>query len=302
MAELWLKNNQLIPKREWEELIDSLRSRETVADKEKAKKLLREKLISAVKGRIPAKRFGILFSGGVDSSFIAAICQKEGADFICYTAGFQDEETKEPEDITEAKKVARKLGFKWKPKIYNLAEARKIMEKTVKILKTADKTDAVNVGVGAVVLAAIELAKNDGIDYFFSGLGSEEIFAGYERHSRAENVQEECWNGLKGMWDRDLVRDFTLARTLGVTIRTPFLDEELVRFAMKLPAEWKISREEKKLIFREVAEEFLGTFAWRRKKAAQYGSCFDKAMGKLARKEGFKLKREWVESLAAVNR
>jgi len=71
----------------------------------------------------------------------------------------------------------------------------------------------------------------------------------------------------------------------------------LISYAMKLPAEWKIIDGKKKVILREVAEEFLGEFAWRKKKAAQYGSCFDKAISKLAKKNGFNLKKEWLDSL-----
>ena len=66
---------------------------------------------------------------------------------------------------------------------------------------------------------------------------------------------------------------------------------------MQLPGKWKLSEVEKKIILREVAEEFLGEFAWRKKKAAQYGSCFDKAIGKLAKQKGFKLKKDYLGSL-----
>ncbi len=258
---------------------------------------MKEKLLEAIRNRIPKERFGIFFSGGVDSSLIAAVCRDNHANFVCYTVGFQDEVTKEPEDITEAKKVAERLGFKLKYKIFNLVEAKEIITTAVNILKNVERTDVVNVGVGSVVVAAVEIAKEDNINYFMSGLGSEEIFAGYERHDKAEDAHEECWSGLKKMWSRDLVRDSTLADDLGVNIKTPFLDKELIEYTMQLPVGWKIDEEKKKIILREVAEEFLKEFAWRRKKAAQYGSCFDKAISKLARKEGFKLKKEWLDEL-----
>ncbi|MEW5896555.1 MAG: asparagine synthase C-terminal domain-containing protein, partial [Nanoarchaeota archaeon] len=276
---------------------------EIIEKKEEAKRNLKEKFISALKERLPAEKFGLFFSGGIDSTFIAAACKvlgkKPGKDFICYTVGFQ-EDTKEPEDVLEAKKIAKELGFKLKHRIYNLNEAEEIIKKTVKILKNVKKADVVNAGVGAVVLAAIELGKKDNLRYFFSGLGSEEIFAGYERHAKVKNVadvNEECWQGLKSMWGRDLVRDFHLAKELNVAIATPFLDKELIRYTMTIPGEWKIRDDVKKVILREVAEEFLGKFAWRKKKAAQYGSCFDKAISKLARRNGFKLKKEWLEKL-----
>jgi len=297
MQELWLEKNELAPQEDWIKVIENLKTKEIIENKEEAKTILKEKFVQAIKSRLQTKKFGIFFSGGVDSSFIAAICKSLDKDFVCYAVGFQDDETKEPEDIIEAQKVAKKLNLNLKYNIYNLEEAETIIKKTVKILKKVNKTDVVNIGVGAVVLAATELGQEDNINYFFSGLGSEEIFAGYERHNQAENIQEECWQGLKLMWSRDLVRDFNLAKELNIKIKTPFLDKELIEYAMKLPAEWKIVREKKKVILREVAEEFLGEFAWRKKKAAQYGSCFDKAIAKLAKKNGFKLKKDWLDSL-----
>ena len=304
MEELWQTNGNFVTKEDWGQRINQLNGEPTTLDKTEAKHLLREKLISAVKSRLPEdknQKVGIFFSGGVDSAFIAAIAKIFCPNLVCYVVGFQDHETKDPADVIEAKKVAEKLGLKLIVKRYDLAEAKEVIEKTVKILKPVNKTDVVNVGVGAVVLAATELGKTQGINYFLGGLGSEEIFAGYERHDKVkcegQCVNNECWNGLKQMWSRDLVRDFNLAKALEATIKTPFLDQELIRFAMTLPEEWKIVDEKKKVILREVAEEFLGEFAWRKKKAAQYGSCFDKAISKIAKRKGFKLKKEWLDSI-----
>ncbi|MFH1395782.1 MAG: asparagine synthase C-terminal domain-containing protein [archaeon] len=301
MQELWKDNGQLVDKCKWGELIASLYSDEKVDYKKEAKLVLKEKLISAIRKRVPEGKYGVFFSGGVDSSSIAVIAKIFNKNLVCYSVGFQDE-TKEPEDIIEAKKVAEKLGFELKYKIFNLDEAEEIIKKTVKILQKYGKTDVVNIGVGAVVVAATELAKKDNVDFLFSGLGSEEIFAGYERHDKAaesktNSVTEECWTGLKNMWGRDLVRDFNLAKELGITVATPFLDRDLITYAMQLPSEWKINKEEKKIILREVVEEYLGDFAWRKKKAAQYGSCFDKAISKLAKKNGFKLKKDWLDKI-----
>ena len=296
MQEIWLKNNQLISKEEWGQLIDSLKHKKLIHKKDEAKKVLKEKLTKAVRLRIPEEKFGILFSGGVDSAFIAAICKLNNANFVCYTVGFQDE-TKFPEDVEEAKKVAEKLGLKLQAKILNLNEFEEIIKKTIKILKPKNKIDVVSVGVGAVEVAAIEMGLTQNIKTFFGGLGSEEIFAGYERHDQAKDINEECWQGLKNMWERDLVRDFRIAEELNIIAKTPFLDKDLIEYAMLLPGNWKIVHDKKKVIFREIADKFLEEFAWRKKKAAQYGSCFDKAISKLARKNGFKFKKDYLESL-----
>ena len=294
MQEIWLKDNQLIPKEEWGQLVDSLKHKKLIHDKEQAKATLKEKLIKSIRVRIPQEKFGILFSGGVDSSLIAAICKLNNANFVCYTVGFQDG-TKMPDDVVEAKKVAEKLGLKLQAKILNLDEFEEIVKKTVKILHP--KRDIVSIGVGAVEVAAIEMGITQNINIFFGGLGSEEIFAGYERHDQAKDINEECWQGLKKMWDRDLVRDFQIAEQLEIVAKTPFLDKDLVEYSMMLPGTWKIVNDKKKVILREVAEEFLGEFAWRKKKAAQYGSCFDKAIAKLAKKHGFQFKKDYLESL-----
>ena len=84
MQELWQDNGKLIDKREWGKLIDSLRSEEVIKNKKKAVEVLRKEIISAVKKRVPAGKFGIFFSGGVDSSLIAAICKLLKANFVCY--------------------------------------------------------------------------------------------------------------------------------------------------------------------------------------------------------------------------
>ena len=128
--------------------------------------------------------------------------------------------------------------------------------------------------------------------------GSEEIFAGYQRHLDAKDPHAECWNGLKNMWQRDFVRDVTIAKALGITVLCPFLDEDLIIKSMGIPADKKINKEFKKIILREIAEE-LGLpkeFAWRPKKAAQYGSYFDKALIKLAKKSSLD-KVDFVEKL-----
>jgi asparagine synthase (glutamine-hydrolysing) len=138
----------------------------------------------------------------------------------------------------------------------------------------------------------------------FSGLGAEEIFAGYERHIGYDkkdysHVQEECWKGLLSMYQRDFLRDFSIAKKYKAELRTPFLDLELIKEAMKIPAELKINKECKKLILREAAEDMgLGEeYSWRKKLAAQYGARTTKAIQKLARKAGFKYKKDYLKSL-----
>ncbi|MBI4141323.1 ATP-binding protein, partial [Candidatus Woesearchaeota archaeon] len=226
-----------------------------------------------------------------DPSFIAILCKQFRGDFICYSVGL-----KGAPDLEASKKVVQELGLQHQIKEYTLEEAEELFRTVVKLL---NKTDVVTIGVASVVYAAVELAKKDDVTKLFSGIGTEEIFAGYDRHSKATDKHAECWRGLKAMWQRDLVRDLTLMKKLGFQAIAPFLDDDVIKTAMGIDISRKINDEQKKIILREIAEECgLPTeIAWRDKKAAQYGSWMDKAIEKMAKKNKFETKGEYLKSL-----
>ena len=302
-----VKNGALVNRNSWERHVERLKAAVTAdADasannsenkissknyRKTIKKILKQKLEGAVAKRMPNKRFGIMFSGGVDSSTIALIAKKLKGDFICYSVGMENSK-----DVIEAKKAAKKLRLHLRCKIFSLKEAEKIIKRAVAIV---GEPDVVNAGVAAVEIAAAAIAKKDKIRTFFCGLGSEEIFAGYRRHETAKDVNSECWNGLKNMHGRDLIRDCKVSAAAKINFLLPFLDKDLIIEAMKIPGKYKISSSDKKIILREAAAD-LGLpkqVAFRKKLAAQYGSGFDRAIGKLARKNGFKRKKGYLESL-----
>ena len=307
--ELFLDHGILISEEEWHKRIEILRNETkdakggepffTAIDTER--KNLHDILVSAIKRRLEAhqgERIGLFFSGGLDSSFIAAICKSLGHDVLCVTVGFQDTETNTqvPLDIRAAGNVALALGLNFVQRIYDYDAAEAIIKKTCLLLRP--HANPINAAVGSVVVAAAEFAKTHGVTVLFSGLGSEEIYAGYERHAKSEDVHEECWYGLKQMYSRDLIRDCTLAEKLGITVLTPFLDPAVILQSMKFPPRTKLNIEGSKLILREIAKPYLGEHALRKKKAAQYGSAFQKALEKVARKDGVTIK-EYIGRLNA---
>ena len=280
-------------------------------------------LTRAVKRRIPnetSARLGVLFSGGVDSTLIAFLLKKAGVEFTCITVGFQDGNAKEPEDVTESRKIAAELGFDHVVVLLNLEQVEELFKRTVKILGP-ELVNVVNVGVGAVEVAAFEKGRELHLTHYCGGLGSEELFAGYDRHEKAlaaggyPKLHDECIAGLENMYARDLRRDVAISKAYGVSISTPFLDEELVRYSLTIPPELKISTSKtftgrsrgdipaektvKKLILREAAVA-LGLpedAAYRPKRAAQYGSRTNNALTTLAAKRGFEFKDEYLRSL-----
>ena len=297
--EIYIKEGNIINKEEWEKLITSIETNYDTLEtnKERAKRKLKNAIEKAITTRAEnIEKFGILFSGGVDSTLIAFMCKKHNYDFTCFAIGLENSQ-----DLEHAKIIAEKYNFDLKYKLLTLEELEKTIKETIKILQS---NDIVWVSVGSVVYAALQLALQNNTKILFSGLGTEEIFAGYQRHEIAlqnnfQEVHKECWNGLKNMWHRDLLRDNKITKHLGLELRTPYLDLNVIKTAMQLNPMYKLDKNNKKIILREIAEDFdlEKEFAWRKKKAAQYGSNFVKGIDKLAKKHGFSTKKDYLQSL-----
>jgi len=157
-------------------------------------------------------------------------------------------------------------------------------------MQIIEDTDYIKTSVALPFLASVEEAKKDNINILFSGLGSEEIFAGYRRHKKAQNVNKECLEGLKILFQRDLYRDDCITMSKTIEMRLPFLDKELIEYALNIPIKYKLNLNENrsKIILREIALD-MGLdkkYSERQKKAAQYGSKFDKGLLRLAKDKG----------------
>src|SRR3989338_4471274 len=298
--EIYIKQGNLVKREDWEKLIASIETKyeNLETNKERAKRKISRLIENSIIERAQnLNKFGILFSGGVDSTLIAFLCKKHGFNFTCFTIGLENSQ-----DIEYAKRIAEKYNFDLKHKILPLEEFENVIKSTIKILNS---DEIVWVSVGSVLYATARLALQSNINILFGGLGTEEIFAGYQRHEDSlkdngfQAVHKESWNGLKNMWQRDLLRDSTIAKSLGIELRTPYMDLEVIKAAMNINPMYKIDKLNKKIILREIAENFglEKEFAFRPKKAAQYGSNFVKGIDKLAKKYGFATKKENLHSL-----
>ncbi len=254
-------------------------------------KLLKEAIIK----RIPGRKFGVLFSGGIDSTYIAHFLIKHGYDFTCYTAVLDSPEHL-PSDLVYAQKAAKEMRLKLKVRKVKLEEIPAYLKKVIPLI---EDSHPVKVSVALTFFLACELAQKDGCKVIFSGLGSEEIFAGYERHKHSTNLNLECVSGLLKLYERDLYRDDVITMYNGLELRLPFLDQKLIEYTLRIPEKYKIDSEHSKLIFREIAQaQGISTeLAFRKKVAAQYGSRIDSALDKVARKEGFSSRPAYFKSI-----
>ncbi|MBE28225.1 MAG: hypothetical protein CMB06_03825 [Euryarchaeota archaeon] len=291
---------------EWHNNIEKLKSVERL---NVSKKEIYHELKNSLLNSLPNESFGILLSGGIDSSLIAKICKDQDLNFRCFCVGIKD-----AQDLLAAKETARILDLELVSKEFELEEIEDLLLKAIEILpRPKIENDnyieyMVKLSVSAVMLAGLNLGKET---HFISGIGAEELFAGYNRHRKAldtggmwrgniiKELKEESWEGLKRFHNLVISRDKAISESIGKSILSPYISNEMIILAMNLQNEDKIDSISNKKILREIATE-IGVpkiAAERKKKGAQYGSGFDKAILKLAKLSGFKLKKRYIESL-----
>ncbi len=265
-----------------------------LSNKNKILNDLQNILHNSVKNNTDTNKFGLAFSGGVDSTLIAFLCKKFKRDFKLYTVSIG-----EKEDLIWAKKIANNLKIPITTKNIDFDEAFEIIKKVSKLLK---EDHPVKVGIGCTLYSVFNLMKNDGLKHAVTGLGSDTLFCGFEKYKKAlENgeLEKEFLNGMKKIYENDVKRDLLIAKSLNLNLICPYLDEELISYAIRIDPKLKIDDKEKKIILREAAFNIglKREFAYRKKLAAQYGSGFDKAIAVFAKENGFKHKSEFLKSL-----
>ncbi|MBS3119565.1 asparagine synthetase B [Candidatus Woesearchaeota archaeon] len=232
-------------------------------------------LAGAVRKRVPEKKAGILFSGGLDSSIIAILLKRLGVEITAYMAVFGDRH----KDLEYARKSAASIGIPLKLIHASEGETRSVLRKVGRIIETEDR---VQMGIALPLYFASGEAGEDGVKVIFSGQGADDLFAGYHRFLSAKDINSECLDRIASIHSRDMFRDDAVTMHNHVELRVPFLDMEVIRYGLRIPDRYKIRDGNRKYILQKLAVK-LGIpveIALREKTAAQYGSGFDQALRK----------------------
>ena len=265
---------------------------------ETAAKRLQELLLESVRERVSdVEGLAVAFSGGLDSSVIAALAKTCEADVHLVSVGLRDQ----PE-IRHVKAAAEALKLPLHIQTYTIDDVEHVL---AKVLWLIEEPDSVKVSIAIPFYWAAEVASKLGCRVLLAGQGGDELFGGYQRYLRvytrsgATAVWEAMHRDISLSYEMNLQRDNQTCSFHRVELRLPFLDREVVRFSLSLPVSLKIESAEdplRKRVLRRAAQNLGVPFfiANKPKRAIQYATGVDKALRRLARRESLSL-QEYVK-------
>ncbi|MCW1294597.1 MAG: asparagine synthase-related protein [Candidatus Parvarchaeum sp.] len=239
---------------------------------------------------IKFKPDSVLVSGGIDSSVLAAIAVKKFKDIKLISAGTEDSE-----DIDYARILSSELNSS----LYNVTITEENLIHAVKELKVLG-LDTYNVIMGITEFLAVEKAKEIGMQRIISGIGSDELFFGFQRHRtiKKEELGEFREYRLFYMPALDLWRLNSIADTLNVSIAFPYLDDKVIEAALSKDIK-ELAENYDKFPVRSIGKSLglSGKLTERRKKAMQYGSGTVKLLRDLSKKKKYENVGEFIKEI-----
>ena len=275
-------------KRDWESF-DAVKNNARAADDKgdvinpSVIEKVRNGLESAVKQQLMSDvPYGVLLSGGLDSSIIAAITQKFSKKRIesdskeaawwpqlhSFAVGLEGSP-----DLIAAQKAADYIGTVHHEVHFTIQEALDALPDVIYHIETYDIT-TVRASTPMYLLARV--IKSMGIKMVLSGEGSDELFGGYLYFHKAPNAQEfheELVRKMSKLHLYDCLRANKSLMAWGVEGRVPFLDKEFIDIAMSLNPSDKMNirlsngkQRMEKWILRKAFEDMLPEeICWRQK-------------------------------------
>ena len=227
--------------------------------------------------------YGVLLSGGLDSSVISAIAKKYAAKRI-ETDGASDAwwpqlhsfaiGLKGAPDLIKAREVAEYIGTVHHEINYTIQEGLDALRDVIYFIETYDVT-TVRASTPMYLLGRV--IKSMGIKMVLSGEGADEIFGGYLYFHKAPDARafhDETVRKLSKLYLYDCLRANKSLSAWGVEGRVPFLDKEFLDVAMRLNPKAKMAPGkviEKKIVREAFADMLPESVAWRQKEQFSNG-------------------------------
>jgi len=251
---------------------------EAVKDNHTSIKELHDALDAAVKRQLMSDvPYGVLLSGGLDSSVTSALAKKyvqKRIETDDQTAAWWPQlhsfavGLKGSPDLAAAKKVAEHIGTVHHEVLFTIQEGLDALRDVIYQLETYDIT---TVRASTPMYLMARAIKAMGIKMVLSGEGADELFGGYLYFHKAPNAEEfhkETVRKLSKLHQYDCLRANKSLAAWGIEGRVPFLDKEFMDVAMRLNPKDKMITSERmeKWVVRKAFEQYLPpSVAWRQK-------------------------------------
>ncbi|HEY0750580.1 MAG TPA: asparagine synthase B [Chitinophagaceae bacterium] len=257
--------------REW---TDYEKVKDNKTDINEIKKALEDAVHRQLMSDVP---YGVLLSGGLDSSIISAIAKKYSARRVesgdlkeawwpqlhSFAVGLKDSP-----DLKAARKVADHIGTVHHEVNFTIQEGLDAIRDVIYHIETYDVT-TIRASTPMYLLARV--IKSMGVKMVLTGEGSDELFGGYLYFHKAPDAKafhEETVRKLGKLHLYDCLRANKSLAAWGVEGRVPFLDKEFIDVAMRVNPADKMSGNGKieKWLLRKAFEDYLpAEVAWRQK-------------------------------------
>lgn len=229
---------------------------------------LRDTIVRAVERSLDAAvPVGVLLSGGLDSSIVAAVAAHLSPHRLpTFAVGLAGSN-----DLLAARLVAEHTGTEHHELVYTPQDAIALVPRIIAELESFDPP-LVHSAVPHHLVADLASAH---VKVVLAGEGADELFAGYAhygQHETGEALHDDLVATLEGMHIGGLQRVDRVAAAHGIEPRVPFLDLDVVELALALPPEWKLIGADRpaKWMLRRAFEDWLPQeVVWRRKE--QFG-------------------------------
>lgn len=258
-------------KRDWSKY-ESVKDNTT--DIAKLRKALEDAVHRQLMSDVP---YGVLLSGGLDSSIIAAVTKKFASKRVesgdTQTAWYPQLHSfavglKGSPDLAAARKAADHIGTIHHEIHFTIQEGLDAIRDVIYHLETYDVT---TIRASTPMYLMARIIKSMGIKMVLSGEGSDELFGGYLYFHKApspEAFHEETVRKLGKLHLYDCLRANKSLAAWGIEGRVPFLDKEFMDVAMELNPADKMAGNGKmeKWVLRKAFEDYLPeSIAWRQK-------------------------------------
>ncbi len=251
-----------------------------------------EKIKLVIRDASPQERTAVLFSGGLDSTVLASLLSQHTRVKL-YTVGKEGSF-----DMEMGRKTAAFLELPWNGLVVDHDQIIRGLSELISILPT-DNPVVLSYEL-PLYLAALEIPEV----HLFSGQGADELFGGYAKYVELSDGERETKmaEDLENLLQEGLLLEERIAEYHDKVIHYPFLDLEVRGMVGKLPMDYKIRGETRKVLLRDIARILkLEEVATRKKKAAQYGTGIMDSMRKEARRRNTGV-RGLIEQLATGGR